>query len=85
MSGSVLANIELVAATLVVIWYGRQAVRESSKATTAAEKTVTKAGEIVGAVRDLLAVAQRTAASSDAAAGAAKQTMELASAARHAD
>jgi hypothetical protein len=56
---NVVINVVLVAATLAVIWFASLAVRESRKATSAAEKTVTKAGEIVDAVRDLLAAAER--------------------------
>jgi hypothetical protein len=71
-----LVNIVLVAMTLVVIWYARATVIESRKATAAAEKTVRKAGEIVGAVRDLLEVARETASSSSAAAEASGQAVE---------
>jgi hypothetical protein len=56
--------------------YARATVIESRKATAAAEKTVRKAGEIVGAVRDLLEVAWETASSSSAAAEASGQAVE---------
>jgi hypothetical protein len=44
----------------------------------AADKTVTKAGEIVAGVRDLLTVARDTASSSEAAAEAAQLTVQTA-------
>jgi hypothetical protein len=53
-------NIVLVAATLAVIWYARETVRESRRATTAAENTVKQAGEIVAAVRELVRVTRET-------------------------
>jgi len=75
---NIVINVVLVVATLVVIWFARQTVTESRKATEAASDTV-------GAVRDLLTVAQGTAASSEAAAEAARQTVETARAAHQVD
>jgi hypothetical protein len=72
----VVANLVLVAMTLVVIWYARATVIEGRRATAAAETTVTKAGEIVNAVRDLVAVASETAATSEAAAEASRQAVQ---------
>ena len=75
---NVIINVALVVTTLAVIWYARQTVEESRKATKAAQETVT-------AVEALLGVAQDTAASSQAAANAARQTVETATAAHRAD
>src|SRR5579859_581445 len=71
-------NCVLVVLTFAVVWFARQTVRESRKATTAAQETVTAVGK-------LLAVAQETAASSAASVETARQTVEIARAARQAD
>jgi hypothetical protein len=68
---SLIINLVLIALTLLVIWYARQTVQESKKATEAARETVV-------AVKDLLGVAQETATSSGAAAEGARQTVEAA-------
>ena len=75
--GTVL-NVVLVAATLIVVVFAGQTVRESRKATKAAQDTV-------DTVRDLLGVARETSASSAAAVEAARETVELARSARAAD
>jgi hypothetical protein len=71
-------NCVLVVLTFAVVWFAWQTVRESRKATTAAQETVTAVGK-------LLAVAQETAASSAASVEAARQTVEIAREARQAD
>jgi Tfp pilus assembly protein PilX len=73
----VVVNVVLLVLTLIVILYARATVNESRRATGAAEETVTKAGEIVGAVRDLLVVARDTASSSETAAVASGQAVEV--------
>jgi hypothetical protein len=75
---NVVINVVLVGTTLVVIWYARETVGESRKATKAARDTV-------AAVEALLAVVRDTATSSQGAADAARQTVEAARAAHEAD
>lgn len=75
---NVVINVALVVTTLVVIWYARETVKESRKATKAAQDTVT-------AMQTLLATARDTATSSQAAAVAAQQTVEAAVSAHDAD
>jgi hypothetical protein len=43
--------------TLIVIWYAREAVRESRRTTMAAKSTTEAAGQIVDKVAELLAIA----------------------------
>ncbi len=75
---NIVINVVLVVATLVVICFAWQTVTESRKATKTASDTVTRLG-------DLLTVAHGTAEPSEAAAEAARQTVETARAAHQAD
>jgi methyl-accepting chemotaxis protein len=54
-------TIVLVAAALVTVWFARQAARDGHDAATAAEGTVTKAGEIAEATRNTVSELQRLA------------------------